>query len=99
MTDEETIEKYLSLIRSYTEGKMSAIEFMLRYLDEFKREEVEMSNDVYAILDYLFGSADFYSEDPELRWEYGIDEDELMDDAIEAQRKLEALLSGTDPTE
>lgn len=98
MTDEELISKYLTLIKSYTEGEQTAPEFTSRYLDEFKGEESLMSEELYDILDRMFGSADFYSEDPELRGKYGIDDEELLDDAIEAQRRLESLRAelGTD---
>jgi len=99
MADEQVINSYLGMIRSYTQGDETASEFSHRYINEFPWGESEMSEDTYRTVEDVFFAADAYHEDPELRGKYGIDEEEFLEEVLEAQRKLEDRLAEMDDSE
>ncbi|MDS0474449.1 colicin immunity domain-containing protein [Natrinema sp. 1APR25-10V2] len=94
MTEQPVLSKYQEMIRGYLEGEISAPEFSLNYLQEFKGETMTMSDNTYDILQDLFRKADAYCEDPELREKTsdGIGEAELRKAAIDASNKLDRRL-------
>jgi hypothetical protein len=57
---------YATLMDLFLAGKMSAKEFQVAYLDRFKREDREMSESLYELLQGLFADVDMFSTDPEL---------------------------------
>lgn len=93
MEDDQVINSYLKMIRSYTQGEETASEFSHRFINEFPLGESEMSEDTYRTIEAVFFAADAYHEDPELRGKYGIDEEEFLEEVVEAQRKLEGRLA------
>lgn len=99
MKEEKVIRKYLQLIRSFTQGEETATEFGHRYIGEFKQDEWETNDETYRIIESLFFGADAYHEDPKLRGKYGIDAEKFSDEALEAQRKLEARLAEMNDSE
>ena len=92
MNEEEIVEKYRGLIRSYVDGKISAAEFSQSIINEFKNEDPGLSDETFSSLQSLFGAADAYCEDPDLRGDWEIDEDQLMDEIREIEDQLESRL-------
>jgi len=94
MKNREVVKKYQLLIQKYTDGELSASDFSLQYLGQFKNETSKMSEKTYQILQELFRHCDAYCEDPNLRRETidGIGEDELMEASVDAANKLEERL-------
>lgn len=93
MDEKQLIRKYRSLISHYLDGELSAAEFSNQYLDEFKTEEAGLSEQTFRTLQRLFGEADAYCPDPNLRDdEWDIDEEALREAAEEADAELQALL-------
>ncbi|QIB75445.1 hypothetical protein G3I44_14750 [Halogeometricum borinquense] len=96
MTEKKIIQKYITLIQRYTEQDASATEFSLEYLQEFKNEQPGLSEGTYEILQSMFAEAEAYCEDPELRGEWDIGEEELIQAARETVTKLEQRLKDID---
>lgn len=92
MSERDVLERYLELIETFTSGETSASDFSLAYLDEFKTEEGGLSEQTFWILHDLFAACDMYCEDPALRGELDLDEDELLDAAREAEARIEERL-------
>ena len=82
----------MRLIQSYVEEEITAAEFSRSYIDEFKDEDPGLSDETFSILQTLFGAADAYCEDPDLRGEWEIDEDQLKDEIFEIEKQLESRL-------
>lgn len=85
------VKKYIGLIKSFTEGGISAAEFEKSYLAMFKNETSVLSEEEYQILDRLFSSVDLFCEDESIRDEDDLDEEKLLSDAESAVLKLEKL--------
>jgi len=94
MVDRQTTEKYLRLIRAYTDGHKTSSEFMHEYLSEFKNEDIALSDPEFDILNSLFFAAEVYCDDPELRGKNDIDEQQLFKEAAYAERELIELING-----
>ena len=92
MNEQEIIQKYRDIVQRYTDEEVSATEFSLQYLDVFKNEESGLSEKTYQILQNMFAEADAYCEDPELRGEWEIGEEELREAALETTAALEQRL-------
>ncbi|PSP84551.1 hypothetical protein BRC96_05385 [Halobacteriales archaeon QS_6_64_34] len=102
MENQSTAEKYLRLIRAYTDGHKTASEFMREYLSEFKEENIDKSDAEFEILNNLFFAAEVYCDDPELRGKHDIGERQLFKEAAYARKELKELLQeceGTDSKE
>ncbi|KAA9404657.1 hypothetical protein EGO51_18245 [Haloarcula hispanica] len=86
--------KYLDLIRSYTDGEIEASEFMHTYLTEFKEDYQDVAPDEpYEVLEQLFFACDVYCDDPELRGKHDIGERQFFKEAAYARRRLEEMLN------
>jgi hypothetical protein len=96
MDEKDLIRKYRDLIQEYLTGEISASEFSLSYLEEFKNEESGLSEETFRILQNMFAEADAYCDDPDLRGELDIGEDELRETAIETKHKLDQLTEKID---
>lgn len=93
MVKNKIAEKYLNLIRPYTDGQKSASEFMHKYLYEFKHEDITTSDVEFETLNNLFFAAEAYCDDPELRGKHDIGKKQLLKEAAYARRELEELLN------
>jgi len=63
------VSQYLSLLKSFLAGELSAEEFQGTYLDMFKRENRQFEQTLFSALDTLFGDLDSFVPDPALRAE------------------------------
>ena len=84
----ESIEKYVLLITEFVIGVISASQFEQSYLDMFKRENNELPGRIYDVLNSLFLDVDAYCDDPSLRDEYDLDDNQLLECAKAALGKL-----------
>lgn len=87
-------QPYIALIRSFTEGQITAQQFEERYLRLSKSEEKLLPKAVSKPINEVFYSVDEYVSDPDLRARAGgIDDDQLKEDAAAA---LAALVSAVE---
>jgi len=81
------IQSYTRLITEFVDGKLDAAAFSGRYLDTFKRETVTLPEQVFDVLDGLFGDADAFTDDRDLlagNPEFHVDAATLKRRAVEA---------------
>ena len=83
-----TIDKYILLLTQFVNSEIAASEFDTLYLEQFKKETETFPEEIYDILNNLFSDVDAYCEDPDLRDDEDLDEDELL---ISAKKALEEL--------
>jgi len=88
MSDKMVVEKYRTLIQKFTDGPMDAEEFSRIYLQEFKNEMRNFSDETYHILQHMFVAADKYCKFPEIRDDDDLNEDDLLNEANETLKKL-----------
>jgi Bacterial self-protective colicin-like immunity len=87
----DAVGAYMTLLRQFLCGSISASEFERRYLDAFKNDTAEYTETVYQVLDELFGDVDAYCADPALRGPGDFDELQLRSEAGTALLELEQL--------
>lgn len=85
------LKPYIELLENFLSGKITAHDFEGAYLDLFKNDATEWSEDEFAVLDELFADVDAFCEDPELRDERDLDENELRQKCGTALKKLKSL--------
>ncbi len=84
---------YEQLVERFLSGALSAEEFRSTYLNRFKQEE-QMGEPLYEVLDELFGDADSFTSDRELLAddpEFCLDEARFRDKVRKAATRLAAL--------
>lgn len=74
----------------------SASEFSRQYLTEFENEDTGLSDETFEIRQHMFGEADAYCADPDLRGEWETGEAELMETAVDTADQLEKRLEDLD---
>ena len=84
----EDMTAYLTLISSFTEGRIDAPTFERRYLDLFGAEERILGEPLYGILQDLFYDVEAYVADESIRGDGDIDDEQLR---ASAQRAIDAL--------
>jgi hypothetical protein len=89
---ERQLSEYVTLIRNFVEGGVSAHEFERDYLQMFKSDVARRPRQQFEILNRLFSDVDAYCADPDLRSDDDIDENQLRTSAGSALRELKALL-------
>ena len=89
MTD-KNIQRYIELLRAFVSNAIPAREFERSFLELFKSDETVFAEDVFTILDELFGNVDAFCADPLLRGEDDLDEDQLRACSAEALHKLKS---------
>jgi hypothetical protein len=60
------MDKYISLLTDFTNGRLSASQFESMFLEMFKHEEQELDERSYGILNVLFSDVDAYCPDPSI---------------------------------
>lgn len=55
--------EYKELIQRFLQGFISSSEFRDLYIEKFKSESRVLDEDLFFLLDELYGDADMYSED------------------------------------
>lgn len=87
------LHPYIELVAAFVEHGLPAEEFQRRYLDAVKSDQTILPDEEFAVVDGLFGDADFYVPDPALRGQIAgaLDEAELYRRANAALARLRAL--------
>ena len=83
---------YWALIGAFVEGRLRPTEFESRYLDLYLNDPTMWSQDLFDILDGLFGVVEDFYADPTLRDADDPDEEQLKSCA---QRALDELKKAT----
>ncbi len=83
-----TIDKYILLLTQFVNSEITASKFDTLYLELFKKETETLPEDIYYVLNNLFSDVDAYCEDPTLRDDDDLSEDELLTSAKKALEKL-----------
>ena len=84
-------QKYSGMIEDLLEGRLTATEFETQYLLSFKQEPESLRDDIFLILDRLFGDVDAFCSDASLRGKDDLDEGQLRQRAREALAALHEL--------
>lgn len=82
------ISYYLSLIRNFIEGAISAPEFEHYYLRTFLADDRVLPQDIYEVLQKLFTDVDAYCQDASIRGPGDLDEADLLASAHSAYSAL-----------
>lgn len=85
------IKPYIELLESFDQKNIHATEFEERFLNQYKNDPTDWSEDEFAILDELFGAVDAFCADPHLRDENDLDEGQLRVACKTALGKMRAL--------
>lgn len=81
---------YRTIIKKFVDRLITVEEFERTFLRTFKTLDIPLSEDEFLILDELFGDVDSYCPDPELRDPIDLDEQQLLERAELALRKLDS---------
>ena len=82
------LEPYTKLLLSFVDGQISASEFERQYLDLYLQDETIWSDDLFSMLEKLFGDVDAFVADSSLRDAGDLDERQLRQSS---QNTLEFL--------
>ena len=82
------LNPYIELIESFLSNQISPFEFQRKYLDMFKEDDSEGTEEEYEVLNDLFGDVDAFYADPELRGPDDLDENGLRRHSEIALKKL-----------
>lgn len=86
------VSGYLAVIGKFVDGDIDARTFETEYLHLAKSEQRLLDDDIYAVIQDLFGDADAYVDDPELRTDpEDLDADQLLASARRAQERLRRI--------
>ena len=91
MTNDMNLGPYVSLLRRFIAGDISANEFEGRYLRTFKEDLTRRPRRIYDTLDRLFGDVDAFVADDDLRDDGDLDESGLLASARRTLSDLEHL--------
>ena len=89
------LKPYLELLDGFLDEKIAIHDFEPAYLDLFTNDATEWSEAEYEILNELFADVDAFCDDPELRDERDLDENELRQKCRMALKKLKLLAHET----
>lgn len=84
---------YIQLLSSFVEERIGASDFEREYMDLFKNDSTNWSEQEFAVLDQLFADVDAFCADPDLRDPGDLDERELMEKSKVALEKLRVLVN------
>ena len=73
----ESVHDYEHLIGQFVNREISAEEFEATFLNRFKNEQRQFSEEAFKALDKLFGDVDMFCADDDLRDDDDLDEAEL----------------------
>lgn len=88
------IAEYVTLLDQFLDGIMSIEDFQMAYLKKFKSEQKILGDDVFEVLQDLFGDVDAFTADLELllrNSKYYIDADALREKVRQAANRLSRL--------
>lgn len=82
---------YVRLIGAFLEGRIDTETFERLYLEKFKTDATDWSEDEYEVLNNLFGDIDAFCSEPELCGPEDLNETELRQRSAIAVEKLQRL--------
>jgi len=85
-----SLRSYVSLALAFLRGGLTSTEFMVIYLDYFKREPDRFPQEQFEALEAIFTACDAFEPDPVLRQAvtHAIDEDAFRREVAEAVARL-----------
>lgn len=86
---------YKQLLDKFLVGDVTALEFQRQYLARFKNEKRFLSEDLFQLLDCLFGDVDSFTNDSELltsQPDFYLDEASLFDRVSQVSSRLSTLI-------
>lgn len=89
--------EYIDLVSKYLGGELSASEFQDLYISKFKKQMDFLDENLYCVLDELFGDVDSYTTDEHLLKkdpDFYLDEKGLKEKAEKALAQLIELRDG-----
>jgi hypothetical protein len=86
--ENEALGAYTDLIKAFLINAIDAQQFESGFLEKFKNDSAEFPDDVFQLLDEMFGAVDAFCADPELRDEHDLTEKQLRSKAAEILAKL-----------
>jgi len=94
----KSLAPYFNTLSLFVASETSATEFEADFMTLFKNDAVQHDEEVYLILDGLFGDVDAFCDHPDLREEEDLDEDQLRQRCQVALEKLRLIESETAET-
>lgn len=87
--DKFDISPYIAIIDRFLAGEIAAASFARTYMKMMKSETRMLGDAIYPVLQDLFGDADAYVEQPDLRTDSeDLDENDLLACARRARERL-----------
>ncbi len=83
---------YMALLDRFLRKEVATTDFEREYLAMFKEERSFLPDEVFCVLDRLFGDVDALCMDPELFGEGDVSEEQLRQRCALALKELRALL-------
>jgi hypothetical protein len=90
---------YVTLIGSFVSKEIGAEDFEKQYLKMFKTQSGFLPNNIFKILDGLFGDVDAFCADPELCDEDNLNEEQLREKCARALKQLHGLIDSLGQSE
>lgn len=88
MNKNKQLEKYILLINNFVLGEITASQFEVSFLKMFKNEKSQLPKKNYQVLNDLFLDVEAYCNDPTLRDEEDLSEEELLNSAKLALKEI-----------
>lgn len=82
------LRPYIDLVSAFVESRVDPTSFERQYFALYLNDQTSWSDEEFAVLDKLFGDADAFDPDPEVRAELG---DDTIDGEALRQSAAEAL--------
>ncbi len=83
-------QPYLDLLEAVLNGKITPPEFSTQFIDRYREDQLSYGRAVGLLLDELMALTDAYCEDPNLRGDLDIDENQFLLEARELLPRLQS---------
>jgi hypothetical protein len=89
-------EKYVSVMKAFVVGQMSATDFVVAYMDLWRQDRDsgklrQLNAATGDVFDRIFTASDVHSPDAEVRGKYGLDDEQLREFVKSVQSSVERL--------
>lgn len=83
----------MNLISSFVKGEITTTDFESKYLALFKNDPALGPDEVFLVLNKLFTDVDAFCDNPDLRDEDDLNEEQLRQCSVDALEKLRSFMS------